>query len=87
MPRLAIEYDPDPPFGAGTPERADEAIVAAARASAVSDRRSAKWPSNARQQDCGRLRQLKFPERDAGRAEALERLRSRVLAPESPPEW
>jgi cyclohexyl-isocyanide hydratase len=33
--QLAIEYHPDPPFDAGTPERAGEAIVAAARANAV----------------------------------------------------
>jgi cyclohexyl-isocyanide hydratase len=33
--QLAIEYDPAPPFATGSPERAGEAIVASARASAA----------------------------------------------------
>ena len=33
--QLAIEYDPEPPFDAGSPEGAGEAIVAQARASAA----------------------------------------------------
>jgi cyclohexyl-isocyanide hydratase len=33
--QLGIEYDPDPPFDAGSPERADAALVEKARATAA----------------------------------------------------
>jgi cyclohexyl-isocyanide hydratase len=57
--QLAIEYDPAPPFDAGSPERAGEAIVAAARANAAkrqADRQIAV------QRAAARLRELELVE-------------------------
>ena len=57
--QLAIEYDPAPPFDTGSPERAGEAIVAAARANAAkrqADRHIAV------QRAAARLRELELVE-------------------------
>jgi cyclohexyl-isocyanide hydratase len=57
--QLAIEYDPAPPFDTGSPERAGEAIVAAARANAAqrqADRQIAV------QRAAARLRELELVE-------------------------